>query len=113
MNIDETKKQLEEMKLKVQREIANVDRSVQSIPDSEIAEEFEGSDIMNGKIDNFRIKDSLIEELGDIDIALSKIKKNKYGICENCKNNIEIKRLQMYPFARYCMECMSKFENES
>ncbi len=112
MNIDETKKQLEEMKLKVQREIANVDRSVQSIPDSEIAEEFEGADIMNGKIDNFRIKDSLIEELGDIDIALSKIKKNKYGICENCKNPIEDKRLGMYPFARYCMKCMIQFDND-
>jgi DnaK suppressor protein len=43
--------------------------------------------------------------LRDINLALEKIKKNKYGICENCKKEISKQRLKVYPEARTCKKC--------
>ena len=112
MNIEDIKKKLEKERLKVQKQIDTIDKSIQSLPDSEIAEEFEGADIMNSKIESFEIKDNMETLLKDINLALLRIKKNKYGVCENCKLNIEPKRLDLYPFAKYCTKCMDEFDNE-
>jgi len=44
-------------------------------------------------------------KLRDIDSALEKIKKGKYGICEKCGKEIEIERLKAIPEARFCLKC--------
>jgi DnaK suppressor protein len=43
--------------------------------------------------------------LQDIDLALKKMKKGKYGICENCRKKISQERLKVYPEARFCIKC--------
>ena len=43
--------------------------------------------------------------LQDVSLALKKIKKGKYGFCEKCKKNIDIKRLGVFPEARFCIKC--------
>ena len=47
-------------------------------------------------------------KLRDIDSALEKIKKEKYGICEKCGKEIEIERLKAIPEARFCLRCTPK-----
>jgi len=54
------------------------------------------------------IEFSLETRLKDINLALEKIKKGKYGICEKCGNKINEKRLKIYPEARFCMKCQKK-----
>ena len=44
-------------------------------------------------------------KLRDIDSALEKIKKGKYGICEKCGKEIEIERLKAIPEAKFCLKC--------
>jgi len=44
-------------------------------------------------------------KLKNVDLALEKIKKGKYGICEKCGKEIEEKRLEVYPEARLCQKC--------
>ena len=44
-------------------------------------------------------------KLRDITIALEKIKGGNYGKCENCKKEIDEKRLMANPAARLCMKC--------
>lgn len=51
------------------------------------------------------VEHTLELRLKDIDLALGKIKKNKYGKCEKCKKEIEPKRLIVNPEARVCMKC--------
>lgn len=51
------------------------------------------------------IEHSLEKHLEEINIALEKIKKKKYGICDNCEKSISLKRLKIYPEARYCIDC--------
>jgi len=46
--------------------------------------------------------------LKEIEIALSKIEKGTYGICELCGKEINEKRLKYIPYARYCIECQKK-----
>jgi len=51
------------------------------------------------------IEHSLENRLRGINLALEKIKKSNYGICENCKKPISIKRLKVFPSARICLRC--------
>jgi len=44
-------------------------------------------------------------KLKNIDLALEKIKKGKYGMCEKCGKKIGGKRLKIYPEARICLKC--------
>jgi len=46
--------------------------------------------------------------LRDVDLALDKIKKKKYGKCEKCKKKISEERLKVYPEARFCGKCEGK-----
>ncbi len=48
---------------------------------------------------------SLELKLRDINSALEKIKKDKYGKCEKCNKNIDIERLKVCPEARFCIKC--------
>jgi len=47
-------------------------------------------------------------KLQDINNALEKIKKGAYGICENCQEKIDVKRLETKPEAKYCIKCKAK-----
>ena len=54
------------------------------------------------------IEHSLELRLRDVNLALEKIRKNKYGKCEKCGKNIREERLKVYPEARFCSECENK-----
>jgi DnaK suppressor protein len=54
------------------------------------------------------IEYSLELRLREINLALEKIKKKKYGVCENCKKPIEDERLKAYPEAKLCSRCLKK-----
>jgi len=52
------------------------------------------------------------KELNEIELALDKIKNNKFGICEMCEEPIGIERLKVKNFARYCITCRKINEKE-
>ena len=45
------------------------------------------------------------EHLADVDVALNKIKKKKYGICEKCGKKISLDVLKIAPESKLCKEC--------
>jgi len=53
------------------------------------------------------------EELNDIEFALGKIEKGTFGICEMCEDEINIERLKVKNFARYCIACREINEKET
>jgi DnaK suppressor protein len=55
--------------------------------------------------DNLAVETSLEEQLKDVDEALERIEKGTYGFCENCKEEIDIERLKVYPAAKTCIKC--------
>ena len=50
----------------------------------------------------------LRENLHDIDLALGKIEKGTYGVCERCGDPIAPERLEAIPYARLDMKCKQK-----
>jgi DnaK suppressor protein len=52
------------------------------------------------------------EKLKQVDEALDKIKDGTYGICSTCDQPIPEARLDVLPFAKFCVECLSKIEKE-
>jgi len=50
------------------------------------------------------------EQYKDIADAFRKFENNSYGICEECNSEISVKRLEVNPLARYCIECKTRRE---
>ncbi|MFA6098918.1 MAG: TraR/DksA C4-type zinc finger protein [Patescibacteria group bacterium] len=55
--------------------------------------------------DNISLERNLETNLEKIEIALQKIEKGKYGLCEKCGNEINAERLLANPEARHCLKC--------
>jgi DnaK suppressor protein len=45
-----------------------------------------------------------------IENSLQDIEDGKYGLCEQCEEEISIKRLKARPTARYCIDCKTQLE---
>lgn len=58
------------------------------------------------------LKETISRQLEQIDLALVKIKKKKYGKCEICNQPISITRLKAIPYATLCIKCQEKKEKE-
>lgn len=47
-----------------------------------------------------------------VDEALDAIESGDYGTCIDCEEVIPIKRLETVPYAKRCVECKTKYEEE-
>jgi DnaK suppressor protein len=61
----------------------------------------------------FMLRSRLKERLLLIDDALDAIESGDYGICEQCEEPINEKRLDLMPFTRLCVRCRSGVEKEA
>ena len=78
------------------------------IPDSgDVAAYSYSKEVLMGLGENERTKLRLVEE------ALTKIDEGIYGVCERCEEAIPVKRLELLPFTRYCVQCQTELERES
>ncbi len=53
------------------------------------------------------------QALDEIDAALVRVEQKTFGRCEDCQKEIPRPRLQALPYARYCVECARKHEQEA
>jgi len=51
--------------------------------------------------------------LEEIDAALDRIARSKFGVCEECEKEIPRERLKALPYARRCLNCTRKLEQGS
>lgn len=49
-------------------------------------------------------------QLKFIEEALQRIEDEEYGLCLNCKKPIQERRLEVIPWARYCLSCQELVE---
>ncbi len=54
-----------------------------------------------------------LEKVKKINLALKRIYEKSYGVCEICGDVIPDKRLNIVPYAKYCISCKSKEELKS
>ena len=62
--------------------------------------------------DNLSLLEQQLGELDEIELALSRIKNNLYGICEMCEEEITLERLESKIFAKYCITCRKIVEKD-
>ena len=51
-------------------------------------------------------------KLKHVETALEKIKQDEYGICEQCEAEIPEARLEIMPYAEFCIQCLSEIEKK-
>jgi len=51
--------------------------------------------------------------LSEVEQALNKIDSGSYGLCEECEDPINEKRLKVVPWVRFCIQCQSKLEDDA
>ena len=49
-------------------------------------------------------------QLNLIDAALKRIQEDEYGVCANCQEEMQQKRLEAVPWAKHCIACQEKLE---
>jgi len=109
--VDELKKRLQTERVHVEEQIATLKKedpfsdpdhaSDNAAVDTDIREQI-GHETVEAEIKDLEKRRSLM------DIALSKMEKGEYGICERCGIEIPLERLEFVPEARYCVDCESK-----
>ena len=62
--------------------------------------------IMLGRVETDALKLRLVDQ------ALQRIENDTYGVCIECEEEINPRRLEYVPFARYCTECKSELEKK-
>jgi len=60
---------------------------------------------------NLAILDLHIEEIRDIDASLIRIAQGGYGICVDCKSEIDVDRLKACITAQRCTRCQTAYEH--
>ena len=49
-------------------------------------------------------------KLKQVETALEKVAQDKYGTCEQCEAEIPEARLEIMPYAEFCIQCLSEME---
>ena len=113
-HIDEVKARLteraEELRLDIQRELRKYDDESYTQLAQRVADSGEQawSDLVSDL--NLAEVSRDVREVRDIDTALQRLADGKYGICLDCGDRIEQKRLEASPAAVRCLECQRDFE---
>jgi DnaK suppressor protein len=75
----------------------------------------EGTQDIADKASNAYTKEFLFHQSNDnrqilvlVDEALERIKNGSYGVCVECRDEVQSKRLEAVPWARHCIECQAK-----
>ena len=70
-------------------------------------------DLASSELDQsmvYRFRDRERNLLKKVEKALLKIEEGNYGICENCEETIDIKRLEVRPVTELCITCKEEQE---
>ena len=82
----------------------------QEVEDMDVGDE---ADIATRSVEKemlFELTDSEKQTLDKIEAALRKMEKGVFGFCESCRKGIPRMRLNVMPWARYCVNCQSELE---
>jgi len=60
---------------------------------------------------SFRTREKFL--LSEVQVALDKIAEGTYGLCEQCRREIEKERLEARPYTRLCIHCEQNMEQKA
>ena len=108
------KKKLEKEKTEIERQLKGFAKKDIKLPqdwDTKFPK-FDGETGLEAKAEEVEEYERLLPveyalelKLKEVEKALEKITKGKYGICEKCGEEIEEKKLKANPATRFCSKC--------
>lgn len=112
---EELKTKLLEEKARIEKTLSSTEKSGESVnkeyetkfPEIDRDEE-ENADEIEIYESTLAVDEAMKAELDKIEKALTAIENGTYGICINCKKEIPIERLKVYPQADTCLSCDGK-----
>lgn len=110
--IDELRIILLERKENILSNINNSRANIDQLKEQEINDELDYAELVSDSFTEGMIANHQIEELKQIEDSLKKIEAGTYGICDMCGVVIPLGRLKAKPFAKFCTECRTVYENE-
>jgi len=106
------KTELEARKMKIEANLSTTSTEMNSMTQNELKDEGDHAAMsLETAVDN-AILGQQSKELGEIELALDRINNKTYGVCEMCGDEINIERLKVKIFARYCITCREVVEKE-
>ncbi len=103
---------LEERKRKIETNLLATSGEMTGMRDNELKDEADHAAMsLETAVDN-AILCQQSKELGEIVLALDRINKKTYGVCDMCGDEINIERLKVKNFAGYCITCREVVEKE-
>ena len=111
--IDELKIILLERKENILSNINNSRANIDQLKEQEINDELDYAELVSDSFTEGMIANHQIEELKQIEDSLKKIEAGTYGICDMCGVVIPLGRLKAKPFAKFCTECRTVYEQEN
>ena len=106
------KSELEARKAMIEQNLNKITVDIHGLRRNELKDEGDHAAMsLETAVDN-AILGQQSKELAEIELALDRIKSNLYGECEMCGDEINIERLKVKIFARYCITCREVIEKE-
>jgi len=106
------KTELEARKMKIEANLSTTSTEMNSMTQNELKDEGDHAAMsLETAVDN-AILGQQSKELGEIELALDRINNKTYGVCEMCGDEINVERLKVKIFARYCITCREVVEKE-
>ena len=101
--------ELNDEKMEIENNLKAYEKELDFGDDAESKDSFEEeTDEAEETATYLGVKDALDKRLEAIEGALMRIKNGKYGICENCGKEIDLKVLEAEPDSALCLECKKK-----
>ncbi len=103
------REQLEQMKRDV---IADVEQTLADMTsqNGNIPDPNDRATMESDRSFELRLRSRERKLLDKIDEAIARIEEGIYGICDECGEEIRIKRLEARPVAKYCIACKTRQE---
>ncbi|HEY9129635.1 MAG TPA: RNA polymerase-binding protein DksA [Sulfurovum sp.] len=111
--LDTFKNKLLDRRVQIEKNLRGTTLELEGMRDLELNDEGDYAAASAETIVDSAILIQQRKELNEIELALDKIKKGAYGICEMCEEPIGIERLEVKNFARFCITCREITEKES
>ena len=106
----ECKELLEQDKLRIEKSLSNTERELQEAVLEQGGDEVDEANALSNAALSIRLKEREKQLLGKVNAALKRIQLGSYGECQDCGDEIGVKRLLIRPVTTLCIVCKEKQE---
>lgn len=101
---------MQERKVEILEQVKDTKEQGMGVDAAELADEVDLASSEWDQSMNLRLRDRERVLLKKIEIALEKMEKGEFGICEECGEEIGMKRLEARPVTELCIQCKEEQE---